>query len=455
LGDALGWDRAALTLGEEGRLMKYALAAVALPVFALANAVSAADLGGNCCADLEERIAELEATTARKGNRKVSLTVSGHVNQAVLFWDDGGESNAYVVGNENDQTNVTLTGDAEITKDLSAGYNITLQVEDNTSDGVAQDNDNGTGSLTVWQSHWYLDSKSLGRLTVGLAPRATDGVPESDLSTASGAGYAGVQDIGGSFLLRRSAGGDLSGVAWGDIADHFNGDPANVVRYDTPSIAGFVASASWGEDDIWDVALAYTKDSGDIQVAAAIGYTEVTDTDGAFADVDQNTLVGSISVLHEPSGLNLTVAAGRREFDQQVTDGDGVDRAPSDAKYFYVKAGWIAKLTGLGPTAFYGDYGRFEDYLTSGTDDDVVGSLGGLGAFDCAAAGGACRITSSEVDVFGLGVVQHIEAAEMEVYLGYRHWSADFTLADGAGGAAATAGLEDFDTFIAGSKIAF
>ena len=29
----------------------------------------AADLGGDCCADLEVRIAELEATTARKGNR--------------------------------------------------------------------------------------------------------------------------------------------------------------------------------------------------------------------------------------------------------------------------------------------------------------------------------------------------------------------------------------------------
>ena len=51
----------------------------------------AADLGGNCCADLEERIAELEATTARKGNRKVSLTVSGWVGQQVMFWDDGGE----------------------------------------------------------------------------------------------------------------------------------------------------------------------------------------------------------------------------------------------------------------------------------------------------------------------------------------------------------------------------
>ena len=40
----------------------------------------AGDLGGNCCADLEERVAELEAATVRKGNRKVSITVSvqGH-----------------------------------------------------------------------------------------------------------------------------------------------------------------------------------------------------------------------------------------------------------------------------------------------------------------------------------------------------------------------------------------
>ena len=54
-----------------------------------AGSASAADLGGNCCADLEERIAELEATTARKGNRKVSLTISGWVGEQVMWWDDG------------------------------------------------------------------------------------------------------------------------------------------------------------------------------------------------------------------------------------------------------------------------------------------------------------------------------------------------------------------------------
>ena len=49
----------------------------------------AADLGGECCADLEERIAELEATTVRSGNRAVTLNISGQINQAILMWDDG------------------------------------------------------------------------------------------------------------------------------------------------------------------------------------------------------------------------------------------------------------------------------------------------------------------------------------------------------------------------------
>ena len=46
------------------------------------SGVQAADLAGDCCSDLEDRIAELEATAARKGNRKVSVTITGYVDQA-------------------------------------------------------------------------------------------------------------------------------------------------------------------------------------------------------------------------------------------------------------------------------------------------------------------------------------------------------------------------------------
>ena len=85
-------------------------------------AAQAADLGGDCCGDLEERISELEATTARKGNRKVSLTISGWVNEAVFFWDDGTERNAYVGTNSLEQSRFKFAGEAKIDKDWSAGY---------------------------------------------------------------------------------------------------------------------------------------------------------------------------------------------------------------------------------------------------------------------------------------------------------------------------------------------
>src|SRR6476660_3211080 len=73
--------------------------AVALFVPSMQKPARAADLGGACCADLENRVAELEATTVRKGNKKVSVTLYGQVNRAALFWDDGAEQNTYVVDN--------------------------------------------------------------------------------------------------------------------------------------------------------------------------------------------------------------------------------------------------------------------------------------------------------------------------------------------------------------------
>ena len=65
------------------RLALLAAAGVFVGGMAVPSA-KAADLGGDCCADLEERVAELEATTARKGNRKMSLTVYGQVNRSII-----------------------------------------------------------------------------------------------------------------------------------------------------------------------------------------------------------------------------------------------------------------------------------------------------------------------------------------------------------------------------------
>src|SRR5215471_370583 len=82
----------------------------------------AADLGGDCCADLEERVADLEATTARKGNRKVSLVISGQVNRSVMAWDDKTVRGLFSVDNSVSRSGFQFDGSAKIDRHLTAGF---------------------------------------------------------------------------------------------------------------------------------------------------------------------------------------------------------------------------------------------------------------------------------------------------------------------------------------------
>src|SRR5439155_21122847 len=88
----------------------------------------AADLGGDCCADLEERVAELEATTARKGNRKMSLTITGQVNRLIMFWDDGRDRAVYYgIDNINSSSRFSFLGEASATPWLKFGFEIMIE----------------------------------------------------------------------------------------------------------------------------------------------------------------------------------------------------------------------------------------------------------------------------------------------------------------------------------------
>lgn len=423
------------------------LVTVALATAALgASAATAADLENICCADLEARVADLEQAAARKGHRKTSVAVSGQINQALLAWDDGGERNAYVVGNKNDQSNFSVAGRVELADGLGAGYSLTVRLRDTLSNEVDQLRDDPGSGFQIWESFWYLESRRLGRLTLGQLSRVSNGTPENDLSETVSAGFAGVQELSGAFALRHRA-GTLSALTLGSVIDDFNGETANVVRYDTPSLGGLVLSASWGEDDIWDIGARYEGEVRDLKIAAAVAYTVDRDEngiDGEPGNQPSRTVVGSLAVLDEATGLNGLVAAGVRSFDNAVTDADGIARVPEDARFLYAKLGWITRPMSLGPTALYAEWGRFVDFATAGTDPVEV---------DPATV--AVRVVGSEAEVWGIGVVQHIEAAEMQLYLGYRRHDVGFDLRDGAGGPVADGGFERFETLVVGSRIAF
>lgn len=393
------------------------------------SVAQAADLGGDCCADLEERVATLEATTARKGNRKVSLEIYGQVNQAILVWDNGTDSDAYVVDNDNSSSRFGFKGKAKINSDWSAGYKIELEVESSSSVGVSENSDDNGGTPAIRKSFLYLKSKTFGKLSIGQNSVATDDIThDTQLSGTSKFAQPDIKYIR-DFDVRNSAGASL-GFDWGELcgADVADSDQCfdisgrqNSIRYDTPTIGGFTLSAAWGENDFWDVALRYAGEMGDIKVKAAVGYYKWDGQDAGNND-EETSLAASASIMHTPTGLFVNGAYRNIEVDFGATT--------QDSDNYYIQAGIQQKWNTLGKTTIFGEYANSKDGLLTSNE--------------------LANATSSEYQRWGIGLSQNIDAAAMQVYAIYRHHEADVDVNN-----VALQNIEDFDAFVAGAVIKF
>lgn len=412
-----------------GSLMSFAPLVTVLAFGSVA--ASAADLGGSCCADLEERVAELEATTARKGNRKVSLTVSGWVNEAVFFWDDGVEQNAYVGTNELEQGRFCLQGDAKISSDWSAGYILEFGVNGAGSKTFNQETD-GSQAVTARKSAWFVKSKTLGKVSIGRFDTATfhllDNVDTTLTRNVSDFEAAGKAI--GAFVIRRNGVLDAGGLKWTDFMSGFDQATAgqsgirNTVRYDTPELAGFVMSASWGEDDEWSTALKYKGEAGDFALVGAVGYGESTDdkTNGGLCKKgtgDCQWWGAGALVMHKPTGLYAYGGVGENQIELkpgQVADDTSVT--------LYGQLGIERKWLELGKTNIFGEYREDQSGLTKGAD-------------------------RADINVWAGGIAQNVEAADITFYALYRHFDGESTQAG------VTTDLDGFDLVVTGAKINF
>lgn len=411
---------------------------VALVGFAGSTSTQAADLGGNCCADLEERIAELEASAVRKGNRKVSLTISGWVAEQVVHWDDGVESNTYITGlGTAFASNFHIVGEAKISNDVKAGYVLHIEAIDSDVYSTNANRADGPGltgspnSTQVLYSYWYLKSDSLGQVSVGKMSQADDNVVVSldSSGTLAAAYWVGYDVFGfnvrGNFApgISLSWGNASSCRGWGGGPGDCDGLPRNVVRYDTPAIAGFSAAVSWGEDDEWAVLGRYNNTIGNVKVAAALSYGETNDQN--IAKTEGGTLKytqAGLYLQHMPSGI--FGIAGYGHLDQTVNP---MNNPATDTWYF--KGGVRLNLTSIGATIPYGEY---------------------LGANNSAMITDSITETSqvlkgSSTTWWGVGVVQEIDAAAMSLWLRYRDHSVDVPGVD----------TKDMTTVVGGAMINF
>jgi predicted porin len=318
----------------------------------------AADLGGNCCADLEGRIAELEATTARKGNRKVTLEVSGQINEAVVFSDGEQE----IVNNPNSGGRFRLKGSSKINGEWSAGYLMEFGVDHNAD----------ADQVTIRHQALYLKSAQFGTVWLGHSSDAADGIVEMDLSNASVA-----------TTLANSTAFD------GGIMD---GGRSEVIRYISPAIGGFVISASTDADEAYDLALRYAGELSQFRFIAGVAHQR-------DEKADKKITSGSASLMHIPSGVFLSAMAGMSEGDNILATLGGTEYAipSSEVRQWGLRLGIEKKAFAAGKTTVYGEY----------SDADIK--------------------DFGHARWYGVGVVQSIDAASMDIYAAYRNLEIDTT----------------------------
>ncbi len=383
---------------------------------------------------LDERVAELEETTARKGNDKVTFSVSGWINRMLLAWDDGDKKDVYVVDNTASRSRINFEGAAQIARGWSAGYLLSLGLDVASANDVDQFITNDDSGIELRHSAWWIRNDQLGTVTVGHTSTATDNIILKDVGGIM-PGAANLGTIGGGLLLRHADSYGLgsgalvsSGAYTTTLNEMVIGASVdtlrrNVVRYDAPRISGqwgnVDLSGAWGEDDFFDVALEHSVNYDDWKFRFGAGYLHDTTDAHDTGHRDRREYKGSASLLHIPTGLFATAAYVRRTFhgsdpSNQSIYGENVvadldpsrpNRPPTD--YFYSAFGLRRAYWPIGDTSIYGEYAQVYDSIKGLREADLKG------------------VTDSRTMMLGAAICQDVEAAGLDIYAGFRVYQFD------------------------------
>lgn len=287
-----------------------------------------------------------------------SLTLSGQVNPAFNLVDDGLSTQAFVVDNDSSGARFRLDADAPLGS-TRLGATLEIGASPNNSSDVSQLDPQTPADVNVRRAEVFFSDPHYGRLALGQGSGAADGAAEKDLSLVAGPiMYASVADIAGGILFTDGTGYSTTTV--GDAFSDFNGGRLARVRYDTPSVGPLQGAFSWGQDDQWAVAATLGGSDGWVLGAfTLLGGAAVYGTDDDEVDY---TYAASASVVHDPTGLNLTLSTGG-----QARDGD------SDPSNIYGKLGWQTDFGPLGPTGVGIDYTRGRNVSGPGTEGTSFG----------------------------------------------------------------------------------
>ncbi len=298
---------------------------------------------------VKERTVDKVVTSG--GGERVKLAISGHVNRAVQVRDDGKDTDVYHVDNDNSESQVRFVGTAEVDEDLTLGTTIEVSIAPNISGQVDQNNQETDDIFDERKVEVTLDSERYGKLWMGKGYTASYTSGAVDLSRTTAISYSTIVDTAGSHLFRDKNSGNLTNLRIFEAFDAFDGlNRRNRLRYDTPKFGGFHLATSAVSDNRYDASLWWGGQGYGFKAGAAAAFADPNQDD---ADLQYN---GSASILHEDTGLNLSLSFGLLDRDNQ-----------DDQQNYFAKVGWLRRFFPVGDTAFSVDYTRS---LNLPTDED-------------------------------------------------------------------------------------
>lgn len=298
-----------------------------------------------------------EAGTISNSNN-MSVTVSGHLNKAMYYYNNGEDAGVYQGDNGGSMSRARIVAKGKVNEALSVSavteWAMTTSSESSLDpwDGTRADatDASGNGRLSVNGTESGTDSffavrhnyvsfahKTMGSLAIGHTSEATDGITEiggaGNIQYGTTGLFAASVSLVNSTTKARANGTDV-----GNFGVSADGTRSSVIRYNTPSIGGVVVGVSHTNEQDSAVDAKFSGKFGGIGVSAGIGYKNM----GASSTTQDAQWGGGIALSHD-SGLSA-------DFNYSKLDMiSGTANAPVG---WAVGINYAADLTSMGTTTF-------------------------------------------------------------------------------------------------------
>ena len=364
----------------------------------------------------QEAVADDHARVVKSSRDQVSLRISGQFSREVSVVDDDFSTRVRHADSNYSSSRFRFHASGKINSNIRVNGLSEIAIDDSrntiNNSRTSANNARSGNDLQTRKTEIFITHNQFGRIWMGAGDPAANGIMNTQTHGIYSAlpGFMGL--IAANVQYRNEGLETLSGVTLGTAhADLDFNSRRTRLRYDTPVIAGFMASVSHSDGQEVEAALRYSGTLFDTRIRAGVG--------AAFNSLEGDTITemyGAQASFRHSSGIGLTLGCAYQQ-NEALTSVNTTTIQDDDPQGCIIQGHFQRKFNELGTSSIVVEYDQKENMAASG--DTSVG--------------------------YGVTLHQAIDAAAMEVWFKYSNFELDRDGTD----------TDDVDVFTIGSRMRF